>query len=126
VKAVIARQPAMIYKNHTAGCLPCHNGTARNLETRLRRKGTAAYPPETAASPPGTPSPPGTLPAPQGDTEGNKRYEIEGMPSRCVYMHSPLPKTQFFNHNTYAKESKCDKDLIPDLLSTLSAAWKYC
>jgi hypothetical protein len=40
-------------------------------------------------------------------------------------MHSPLPNTQFFNHNTFAKESKRDKDYNPDLLSTLSAAWKY-
>jgi Ni,Fe-hydrogenase I large subunit len=47
------------------------------------------------------------------------------MPSRCVYMHSPLPNTQFFNHNAFAKERKRNKAFIPDLLSTLSAAWKY-
>jgi hypothetical protein len=64
-------------------------------------------------------------PAPTGDTEGNESYEIEGMPSRCVYMRSPLPNTQFFNHNAFAKDSKRDKECIPDLLSTLSAAWKY-
>jgi hypothetical protein len=60
-----------------------------------------------------------------GDAEGDESYEIEGMPSRCVYMHSPLPNTQFFHHNVFAKDSKCDKDFIPDVLSTLSAAWKY-
>ena len=119
VKAAMERHPAMVYKNHTAGCLPCQNGTAKNPQTRWRRKGTAAPPPEPAAPPPGTP------PAPPGDAEGNESYEIEGMPSRCVYMHSPLPNTQFFNHNTFAKESKRDKDYNPDLLSTLSAAWKY-
>jgi hypothetical protein len=37
-------------------------------------------------------------------------------------MHSPLPNTQFFNHNAFAKNGKRDKDFIPDLLSTLSAA----
>jgi hypothetical protein len=48
------------------------------------------------------------------------------MPSRCVYTHSPLPITQFFNHNAYANNRKRDKDFIPDLLSTLSAACGYC
>jgi hypothetical protein len=37
-------------------------------------------------------------------------------------MHSPLPNTQFLNHNAFAKDSKHDKDFIPDLLSTPSAA----
>jgi len=119
VKAAMERHPAMVYKNHTAGCLQCQHGTAENPVTCWRRKGTAAPPPELAAPPPGTP------PAPSGDAEGNERDDIEGMSSRCVYMHSPLANTQFFNHNAFAKESKCDKDFIPDLLSTLSAAWKY-
>ena len=113
------RHQAMVYKNHTARCLPCQHGTAKNPATRWRRKGTAAPPPEPAAPPPGTP------PAPPGDAEGYESYEIEGMPSRCLYMHSPLPNTQFFNHNAFAKESKRDKDFIPDFLSTLSAVWKY-
>jgi len=119
VKAAMERHPAMVYKNHVAGCLPCQNDTAKNPVTHWRRKGTAAPPPEPAAPPPGTPH------APPGDAEGNETDEIEGMPSSCVYMHSPLPNTQFFNHNAFAKESKCDKDCIPDLLSTQSAAWKY-
>jgi hypothetical protein len=122
VKATMERHPAMVYKNHMAGCHPCQNGTAMNPQTRWRRKGTTAPRPEPAAPLPGTPSPPGTPPAPPGDTEGNESYEIEGMPSRCVYMHSPLPNTQFFNHNGFAKDSKRNKDFIPDLLSTLSAA----
>jgi len=119
VKAAMERHPAMVYKNHTADCLPCQNGSAKNLVTRWRRKETAAPPPEPAAPPPGMP------PAPPGAAEGNGRDEIQGMPSSCVYMHSPLPNTQFFNHNAFAKESKRDNDFIPDLLSTKSAAWKY-
>ena len=47
------------------------------------------------------------------------------MPSKCVDMHSPLSKIQFFNHNAFAKDCKCDTDLIPDLLSTLSKVWIY-
>jgi len=125
VKAAIERHPAMVYKNHTAGCLPCHNGTAKNPQTRWRCKGTAALPPGPAAPLPDMPPPPGTPPGPPGDTDGNESYEIKGMPSKCVYLHSPLPITQFFDHNAYAKDSKRDKDFIPDLLSTLSAVWKY-
>jgi hypothetical protein len=69
--------------------------------------------------------PTGTPPASPGDHEGNESYEIEGMPSMCVCMHYPLPNTQFFNDNAFAKDSKRDKDFIPDLLRSLSAAWKY-
>jgi len=49
---------------------------------------------------------------------------IARTPSRCVYMHSPLPNKQYFHHYAYAKNSKCDKDFIPDLQSTLSASSK--
>jgi hypothetical protein len=44
VKAAMERHPAIVYKNHTAGCLPCQNGTAKNPVTRWRRKGTTAPP----------------------------------------------------------------------------------
>jgi hypothetical protein len=119
VKPAVERHPAMVYKSLTARCLPCQNGTAKIPETRWRRKGTAAPPPDPAAPRPGM------APAPPGDAQGNECYEIEGMQSRCVYMDSPLPNTEFVNHNAFAKESKRDKDFIPDLLSTLSDAWKY-
>jgi len=125
VKAAIEGHPAMVYKNQTAGCLPCQNGTAKSPQTRWRRKGTGTPLPELAAPPPRMPPSPGRPPALSGDTDGNESYEIEGMPSRCVYTHSPLPNTQFVNHNAYAKDSKRDKHSIPDLLSTLSTAWKY-
>jgi len=121
VKAAIERHPAMVFKNHTAGWLPCQNGTAKNPDTRWRRRGTAAPPPEPAAPLPERPPPPRTPPAPPGDTDGNESYEIEVMTSKCVYLHSPLPNNQFFNHNAYAKDSKRDNDFIPDLLSTLCA-----
>ena len=124
-KAVIERHLAMIYKNHKDGCLPCQNGTAKNLQTCWRRKGTGVSPPEAAAHTPGTPPPPGTPPAPPGDTDGHESYEIEGKPSMYVYIHSPLPNTHFVNHNVYVKDSKHKKHFIPNLLIILSAAWKY-
>jgi hypothetical protein len=104
------RHPAMVYKNPMAGCLPWQNGTAKHPQTRWRRKETAALPPQPAASLPRRPSLPGMPPERPADTWGNENYEIKGMPSRCMYMHSPLPNTHFFNHNAFAKDSKRDKD----------------
>jgi len=45
VNAAIEPHPAMVQENQPHGCLPCPNGTAKNLQTRGRRKGTAAPPP---------------------------------------------------------------------------------
>jgi hypothetical protein len=42
VKAAIKRHPAMLRHNQTSGCLPCLNSTAKNPQTRWRRKGTGA------------------------------------------------------------------------------------
>ena len=101
------------------------NGTAKNPQTLWRHKGTTAPAPELVAPLPERPPLHGMPPAPPGDSDGNESYEIEGMPSKCEYLHSPLPNTQIFNHNAYAKDSKRDNKFIPNLLSTLSAAWKY-
>jgi len=43
--------------------------------------------------------------------------EIEGVPPRYVYIHTPLPGAQFFNHNAYTKDRKREKDFDPDLLT---------
>jgi len=45
VKAAIQRHPAMLRQNQMSSCLPCQNGTAKNLQTRWRRKGTGTPPP---------------------------------------------------------------------------------
>ena len=108
VKAAIERHPAMVYKNRTDRCLSCQNGTAKNLQTHWRRKRTAAPPPEPAAPPPGRPPPPRTPRAPPGDSDGHESYEIEVMPSWCVYIHSSHPNTPFFKHNAGAKDSNRD------------------
>ena len=69
--------------------------------------------------------PPRMPSAPPGDTDGTESYLIQDMPSRDVDIHSPHPNTPILNLTTSAKDCKCDKDSIADLLSTLSAAWKY-
>jgi len=94
VKAAIERHPAMVYKNHMDGCLPCQNCTTNNPQSGWRHRGTGAPTPEPAAPPPRKPSPPGPPPALRGDTDSNESYEIEGMPSRCVYIHSRHPNSQ--------------------------------
>jgi hypothetical protein len=81
VKAAIARHLAMIRQNQMAGCLPCQNGTAKNLQTRWRHKGTGAPPPNRRRqqnpepSPEPTPEPtpllPGTPLDPTGNTSGD-------------------------------------------------------
>jgi hypothetical protein len=94
VKAAIDRYSAISHKNLTASCLPRQPGTARNLQTCWRCKGAGSPPPGLVAPPLCTPPPLITQPTPPGNTDRIKRYEIEGMPSRCVYIHSPLPNTQ--------------------------------
>jgi hypothetical protein len=82
VKAAIERYPAMVYKNHTAGGVPCQFGTEIDLQTCWRPAETAAPPPEPVAPLPGMQSPPETPPVPPGDTEGNESYKMEAMTSR--------------------------------------------
>jgi len=72
VKAAIQRHPAMVYRNHTAGCLSCQNGTAKNQETRWGRKETAVPPTQPAAPPPERPPLPGTPPPAPDDTDGHE------------------------------------------------------
>jgi len=100
VKAAIEWHLAIVYNNHMDGCLPCQNGIVKNPQTRWWRKESGAPRPQPAARPPGTP------PVSTGDTDGNECYEMEGRPSRCVYIQSPHPNTQLFNHNAYANISK--------------------
>jgi len=127
VKAALERHLEMIYKHHTDGCLPCQNGAEMNPQTPWRQKETGGPPPGPAEPPPGTAPPPGmppVPPVPPGDIQETEYYEMDGMLSGFVYRHSPLPSTQFFNHNAYAEDSKRDEDDIPDLLITPSAAWQ--
>jgi len=119
VTAVMERHPAMLREHQTDGFLPFHNGTAPNPQTRCRRNGTGAPPPERLGQP--TPEPtthPPEMPLPPpGNNEAPHISEMEGVPPRSVYIHTPLPSAQFFNLDAYSKDHKCDKDFNPDLLT---------
>jgi len=119
VTAVMERHPAMLRENHTDSCLPCQNGTAPNPQTRCRRNGTGAPPPERLGQPTPQPTthPPETPLPPPGNNEASHISEMEGVPPRSVYIHTPTPSAQFFNLDAYAKDRKCDKDFNPDLLT---------
>jgi len=56
-------------------------------------------------------------PVPPSDNEVVDLSEIEGVPPGYVYIHTPLPSAQFFNHDASAKDCKCGKDFDPDLLT---------
>jgi len=72
VKAAIQRHPAMLCQNHTSGCLPCQNGTAKNPQTRWTGKAIGAPPPARRREriPESSLPQPGTPPAPTGNTSG--------------------------------------------------------
>jgi len=54
---------------------------------------------------------------PPGDDDGAHLSKIKGVAPGYVYIHTPLPSSQFFNLDPYAKDRKCDKDFHPDLLT---------
>jgi len=116
VKAGMERHQAVIWENQTDGCLPCQNGIAQNPHTRWRCKITGAPPPERLREPTPelTPHPPETPLVPPGNNKAAHPSEIQDMPTRYVYKHTPLPSAQFLNLDAYAKDHKRDKDFDPD------------
>jgi len=40
---------------------------------------------------------------------------MAGEPPGYVYLHTPLPSAQFFDHDAYSKDCEGDKDFDPDL-----------
>jgi len=118
-KAAMEWHPAMLQKDQTDGSLPCQNGTAQNPQTRWRHKGTGAPRPARLKQPTPEPMPqPHEMPlVPPGKNEAAHLSETEGVPPGYVYIHTPLPSAQCFNHDAYAKDRKRDKDIDPDLLT---------
>jgi len=114
VKAAIQRHPAMLRQNRTAGCLPCRNGTAKNWQTRWRRKRTGAPPPdqrrERTAEP--TPPLPGMPPAPTGNTSGVQPSQIVNLPAGYTYLYTALPSGEFLDDEETEHDTYFDPDML--------------
>jgi hypothetical protein len=117
VKAAIQRHPAMLRHNQTPCCLPCQNGTAKNLQTHWKRKGTGAPPParRRVRTPEPTPPPPGTPHALTGNTSGAQPSEIVNLPAGYTYSHTALPCAEFFEVDEDTEhDTDCDPDMLTD------------
>jgi hypothetical protein len=53
-------------------------------------------------------------PGPLGDNKGAQGSEINCVPSGHEYSDTPRATRQFFSLDAYAKDSKYNKDMIPD------------
>jgi len=93
VKAAIQRHLAMLRQNQTSGCLPCQNGTAKNPQTRWRRKGTGTAPPDRCRepTPEQTPPLPGMPPAPTANTSEVQPSQTVDLPAGYTYSHTAHP-----------------------------------
>jgi len=71
------------------------------------------------AAPPREPAfPPPRMPGvPASDNEVAQSSDIEGVPPRYVYVHTPFPNPQFFNLDAYTKDRNHNNNFIPDLLT---------
>jgi len=112
MKAMIEKQPGMIRENQMDGCFPWQNGTAKNPQTRWRRKSTGAPQPRPAPPMPGTPPAP---PAPPDVSERTQCSETECVPPGYVFIPTPPPSARDIIHDPYAKDQLHDNDFIPDL-----------
>jgi len=96
VMAAIERHPAMLHHNHTDGCLPCQNSTAKTPYTCWLPTGMGAPPPDRHRQPtiePMQPLPKTTSMSP-GENEGPQSSQIDNLPSGYVYSHTPLRSRQ--------------------------------
>jgi hypothetical protein len=116
VKAAIQRHPAMLRNNQTPGCLPSQIGTANNLQTPCRPKGTGAPTParRRVRTPELTPPPPGMPPAPTSNTCKAQPSEIVNLPAGYTYSHTALPCAECFEDD---EDTEHDTDFDPDILT---------
>jgi hypothetical protein len=116
VKAAIQRHPAMFRHNQSSGCLPCQNGTAKNLQTRRRRKGTCATPParRRVRTPEPIPPLPITPPAPTSNTSVAQLSEIVNLPAGYPYSETVLASAKTFEDDG---NTELDTDFDPDMLT---------
>jgi hypothetical protein len=128
--AAIARHPTMLHQNHTPGCLPWQNGTAKNPQTGWRRNETGSplpnwrrqQTPELTPEPTPelTPEPrpplPGTPPTATGNTYSDQPLKIINLPAGYVYLLTFLPGAVSWTPDASAHESEHNTDFDPDML----------
>jgi len=116
LKAAIQRHPVMLGQNQMSGCLPCHNGTAKNPQTPWRCKGTGSPPPARGREPTLEPTPPphSTPPAPTSNITGVHRSEIVKLPAGYTYSHTAPPCAESFDDD---EDTQHDTDFDPDMLT---------
>jgi len=125
VKGVIERHLATLHRNHTDGCLSCRNGTATNLQTSWRPKGTGAFPANQCRQPTLEPTPslpqmtplPGMTPMLPGKRARAHRSQILDLPARYVYSHTSLPCAEYYTPDASAQDSQHDTGFILDMLT---------
>jgi hypothetical protein len=116
VKAAIQRHPAMLCYKQKSGCLPCQNGTAQNLQTCWRAKGSGAPPParRRVRTPQLTPPQPCTPPAPISNTSGAQLSDIVNLPAGYTSSYTALPFAELFEDD---EDTEHDTDFAQDMLT---------
>lgn len=61
--------------------------------------------------------PPEVPPAWPSDNEASHAGKIEGKPPGYVYIHTPHASGKLLNLDAYAKDSKCEKESIHNMLT---------
>jgi len=106
----------MLHQNQTSGCLPCHNGKAKNQQTRWRHKRPGASSPvrcrDRALEP--TPTLPGTPPTLTGNTGGAQPSQIVNLQAGYTYSHAALPCVEFSDDDA---DTQHDTNFDPDMLT---------
>jgi len=121
------RHPAMFLQNQTDGNLHCPNRTAKNPHTCWKYNASDNPPPGLLRLATLDPIPPlpRTPTVPLCNSKGAQHSHINNLLPGYVNSHAPLRNAQFFNLEAYAKNSKRDKECIPDLLTAAgtSTGW---
>jgi len=119
MKTAIERHPAMLHQNHTAGCLPCQNGVANNLQKQCWRKGTSAPAPDQWGWPSRERIPPlpWMPPTPTHNNSTAQCSQIVDLLARYAYSHTSLPCAELFSLNASAQDCLHNTAFDPDMLT---------
>jgi len=116
VKAAIQSPPAMLRQNQTSGCPAWQNGTAKDPQTRWRRTGTGAPPPDRHSERTQEPTPPlpGTPPAPWCYTSGVQSSQILNLSAGYPYSHTALADADIFDDDDTEHDTDSDPAMLTD------------